>query len=156
MTTEIINNISSDDASISNSTKHPAELLDFTARQQIAIEGLSGTKPISHLAQEHQVSRKFVSNQIDKAKDALEDKFSSKNSDDNILFYIPVTKAWLRTVVLTLVLRCHRTERGVIAFFADVLDESISIGSVHNIVNEAVITIQPTREYWVVYFWRVT
>jgi len=44
-------------------------------RSQLAIEVLAKTKPISHLATEHQVSRKFVYDQGDKAKMALKESF---------------------------------------------------------------------------------
>ncbi len=55
-----------------------------------------------------------------------------------MLFYLPVTKAWLRQLVLALVLICHSSLRGVIEFFRDLLDLKISQGTVHNIVKEAV------------------
>ncbi len=54
------------------------------------------------------------------------------------MFYLPVTRAWLRQVVLALVLLCHSSFRGVIGFFRDVLDQPIALGTVHNIVQQAV------------------
>ena len=56
-----------------------------------------------------------------------------------MLFYLPVTKAWLRQVVLGLVRLCHSSFRGVIGFFRDLLDQPIALGTVHNIVAEAVV-----------------
>jgi hypothetical protein len=71
-----------------------------------------------------------------KGKEALAQAFNSKESEEEILFWIPVTKSWLRQVVLALVLYCHSPFRGVIAFFREILDESISLGTIHNLINE--------------------
>jgi hypothetical protein len=62
--------------------------------------------------------------------------------DEEVLFYLPVTKAWLRQVVLGLVLLCHSSFRGVMAFFRDLLDCPLSLGSVHHIVRQAVSVAQ--------------
>ena len=42
-------------------------------RQAIGVESLAGTLPISHLADKHQVSRKFVYQQGDKAQRSLDE-----------------------------------------------------------------------------------
>jgi hypothetical protein len=47
-----------------------AATLRPNVRQKLAIEALSKSKTITHLAQEYQVSRKFVRIQSDKAKAA--------------------------------------------------------------------------------------
>lgn len=46
-------------------------------RQAIGIQVLSRSQPISHLATTHQVSRKFIYQQGDKAQQALDDSFAS-------------------------------------------------------------------------------
>jgi hypothetical protein len=116
----------------------PAKALDPSQRQHLAIAALEGTRPISDLAAEHQVSRKFVYQQADKADQALRSAFDSEVPDNRVLFYLPVTKAWLRQLVLALVLICHCSYRGVIELFRDLFDFSISVGNVHNIVASAV------------------
>jgi hypothetical protein len=55
-----------------------------------------------------------------------------------VLFYLPVTPAWLRQVVVALVLLCHSSFRGVVEFFRAVLDWPIALGSVHTIGQQAV------------------
>ena len=57
---------------------------------------------------------------------------------DKVLFYLPVTKAWLRQLVLALVLICHSSFRGVVELLRDVFDYRLSVGTVHNIVHSAV------------------
>jgi len=96
------------------------------------------------LAERHGVSRKFVYHQADKGSQALNEVFQAPPlADDEVLFYLPITRAWLRQVVLGLVLLCHSSFRGVIAFFRDLLDQPIALGTVHNIVQQAVVEARP-------------
>ncbi|HSR51655.1 MAG TPA: hypothetical protein VLV83_12570 [Acidobacteriota bacterium] len=88
------------------------------------------------------MSRKFVYQQAAQGAQALEQAFASPANDDDVLFYLPVTKAWLRQVVLGLILLCHSSFRGVMAFFQDLLDCPLSLGTVHHIVQEAVTAAQ--------------
>jgi hypothetical protein len=111
-------------------------------RRQLALDRLAGNKPVSRLAQENHVSRKFVYRQAATAKEALDDAFAVGGADqteqEGVLFYLPVTKPWLRQVVLDLTLTCHSSFRGVVEFFADIFDSPISVGTVHTIVQQAV------------------
>jgi hypothetical protein len=53
------------------------------------------------------VSRKFVYAQQGKASDALDDAFCAAVPDDEVLFQLPVTRSWLRQVMLGLPLICR-------------------------------------------------
>lgn len=106
-------------------------------RQKIAIEALAKSKPISHLAAEHQVSRKFVYQQGNKAKLALNESFEPTSPDNQVLFYLPITKTWLFQLILGLILICHSSLRGVVELFRDVFDIAISASTVHNRLHEA-------------------
>jgi hypothetical protein len=109
-------------------------------RQQLAVDALAG-QSVSVLAQEHHVSRKFVYQQLHQAHDALDQAFTPAPADqDAVLFALPVTKNWLRQFVLGLVLICHSSLRGVTEVLADVLDYPLSLGTVHNILQQAVTT----------------
>jgi hypothetical protein len=107
-------------------------------RLNLGIQALAGQQSITSLADEFDVSRKFIYQQADRAQAALEDAFSPDDSEDQVLFHLPVTKAWLHQVVLGLVLVCHSSYRGVIEFSRDLLDVKLSLGTVHNIVHAAV------------------
>lgn len=108
-------------------------------RQQLAIEALAGTQTISQLARDHQVSRKFVYQQTATAAQALHDAFDpDPAAEDAVLFSVPVTKPWLRQLVLGLTLICHSSYRGVVELVRDLFDYPISLGTVHNIVQAAV------------------
>lgn len=112
---------------------YPAAKLLPDQRMDLAIQAMSDTANISNLATEHHVSRKFVYQQMDKAVDALKEAFAPTATDDDLLFYIPVTKTWLRQVILALTLICRSSFGGVVEFMRDILGVSISVGSIHNL-----------------------
>ena len=121
----------------------PAKQLLPPRRQELAIAILAGSQPVSQLARQHQVSRNFLYRQADTARQALTSAFDPPRAADEVLFHLPVTKAWLRQLVLALVLTCHSPYRGVIALLGDLFDTELSLGTVHNIVQAAVA---PARE----------
>jgi hypothetical protein len=116
-----------------------AKSMDAEQRQDLAVHALAGVFTITQLAAEGQVSRKFVHAQVNRAQEALDQAFApGPQADNQVLFEIPVTKRWLRQVVLALLLHGHSSYRGIIEFFHDCFDCSISLGSIHNIVTDAV------------------
>jgi hypothetical protein len=115
----------------------PAKGLRPLQRRDLAIQALAGTETVSTLARQHEVSRKFLYQQIHTAEAALNQAFAPSSTRDDVLFYLPVTKAWLRQLVLGLVLICHSSYRGVIELVRDLFDYRISLGTVHNIVHSA-------------------
>jgi hypothetical protein len=116
----------------------PAALLPGPVRQQIALDALAGRSPSGIAAQNH-VSRKFVYQQLRRARAALEQAFAPKPDEpEPVLFYLPVTRTWMRQFVLALVLLCHSPLRGVVELLRDLFDFRLSLGSVYNIVHSAV------------------
>ena len=119
-------------------SKHHAHSLGSSARRTIALDVLAGGKP-TQVARTNGVSRKFVYAQVDVAKDAVDDAFGpAAFYDEKVLFTASVTKTFLRRMVVDLLLRCHAPYRGVIAFLDDMFNYSVSIGTIHNIVQDAV------------------
>ena len=116
----------------------PAKQLVPQQRQGLAIQVLAGTETVSELARQHEVSRKFLYQQVHTAEKALSAAFAPSSRPDDVLFYLPVTKAWLRQLVLALVLICHSSYRGVVELLRDLFDYRISLGTVHNIVHSPV------------------
>lgn len=119
-----------------------AHELNAEQRQQIAVQVLARTEPVIELAEHHQVSRRFIYQQAAKGAQGLAQVFAPQAKNEEVLFYLPVTKAWLRQVVLELVLVCHSSFRGVIVFFRDLLDCPLSLGGVHHVVRQAVSIAQ--------------
>ncbi|HVH71921.1 MAG TPA: hypothetical protein VNB49_12510 [Candidatus Dormibacteraeota bacterium] len=122
----------------------PAKALTPSQRLTIGVQAVAGTQTITGLADEFDVSRKFVYQQAATAQAALDDAFTaSATADDKVLFHLPVTKSWLRQVTLGLTLICHSSYRGVVEFCRDLLDVKLSLGTVHNIVREGVDQARP-------------
>ena len=114
-----------------------AARLPESDREKLAILALARSETVSDLAAQHGVSRKFVYAQQHKARSALDDAFASATAEDDVLFELVVTKAWLRQVIVALALICRGSYRGVIEFLRDLLGVSISIGTVHNVLQSA-------------------
>lgn len=117
-----------------------AASLSPDTRQKLAIEVLAKSQPVSQLAAAHQVSRKFLYEQGQKAKTAMDATFERTSSDDDVLFHLPVTKTWLSQLILGLVLICHSSYRGVVELLRDLFDVSISVGTIHNRLQSAAAT----------------
>ncbi|OWK40368.1 hypothetical protein [Fimbriiglobus ruber] len=116
----------------------PAHTLSPAQRQRIAVQALAGTVPITELADQHDVSRRFVYRQQALADRALADAFDPPVADTAVLFHLPVTPHWIHQLVLGLVLIGHCPLRGVVEICRDLFDYDLSLGTVHNLVRKAV------------------
>jgi hypothetical protein len=122
----------------------PAKALLPNQRSTIGLHALAGDRSITSLADEFDVSRKFVYQQAATAQAALDDTFATPGvADDQVLFRLPVTKSWLRQVALGLTLICHSSYRGVHEFCRDLLDVKVPVGTVHNILHDAIDKARP-------------
>jgi hypothetical protein len=112
-------------------------------RLALGVQALAGHQTITGLAAEADVSRKFVYQQRDRAQAALDDAFALTAADDEVLFQLPITKNWLKQAALALTLICHSSYRGVHEFCRDLLGVNLAVGSVHNIVRDAINKARP-------------
>jgi hypothetical protein len=114
-----------------------AQAFDPGQRQQLACDVFAG-QPVSQLARQHHVSRKFVSQQADKAAQALAEAFApDPPADAAVLFYLPVTEVWLRRLILALLLICHSSYRGVYELLRDLFHCPRSLGYLHGVARAA-------------------
>jgi hypothetical protein len=90
-------------------------------RKQLAVQALARSEAVSDLAARHGVSRKFVYAQKRKASVALDDVFLSAAAEDEVLFELAVTKAWLCQIIVALALIC----RGSCVFRSIVITDSV-------------------------------
>lgn len=110
-----------------------------TIRQQLVLDALAG-QSITQLAQQHHVSRKFIYQQLRQAQHALDQAFLlPADKPAQPLFWLPVTKLWLRQLVLGLTLICHSSLRGVSELLRDLFDYPLALGTVHNILRQAAV-----------------
>ncbi len=129
------------DAVASSTPPCPAKALDPCQRQRLALAALAGSQPISVLAAALHVGRRFVYHTASHADHALRQAFDpalGAAADQHVLFHLPVTKTWLRQLVLALVLIGHCPLRGVVELLRDLFDYPLSLGTVHSIVRSAV------------------
>lgn len=115
---------------------HAAHSLGCSQRQEIGIQAIGGNTPITHVAEQYGVSRKFIYEQKEKALDGLTQAFTDQSTDDGdkVLFHLPITKKWISQFILALILIARCPYQGVVEIFRDLFDYDISKGSVHNIV----------------------
>jgi hypothetical protein len=122
-----------------STTAPRAALLGPEERKRLAVEMLSGTWRVTELAGENGVSRKFLYQQAAKAEEALAQAFAPPPAEDEILFHLPVTREWLCQLVVTSVLVCHSSFRGVQELLEALFDyREMSLGTIHNIVGDAI------------------
>jgi hypothetical protein len=116
----------------------PAHLLQPHQRQELAVAALAGAQPVTQLAQDYQVSRKFVYQQVDTAAQALIEAFApDQPADGQVLFWLPVTDLWLRRLILALLLVCHSSYRGVYELLRDLFHCPRSLGYLHSVAHAA-------------------
>jgi hypothetical protein len=117
-----------------------AKFINSDRRKDLALQVLTRTQPVTALAQSHEVSRKFVYQQAHKAEHALQEAFATPvmGDDHAVLFHLPITKTWIRQYVLGTVLIGHTSLRGVVELLGDLFHYPISLGTVHNIIDQSI------------------
>ncbi len=73
---------------------HPAQKLNLQQGKTLALEVLQNKKTIFDIAQETQVSRRFLYEQKNKATAAIDSKFSKSNEDYVLFKPIPNPKIY--------------------------------------------------------------
>jgi hypothetical protein len=107
-------------------------------KKSLAIKAMTGEQTISEIANDHQVSRKFVSEQKQKILIAVNEAFDKTADDNKVLYQIPVTKNWIKQCVISLALDCRSSFRGIIKSVKNIFDYKISLGNVFNIVQSVI------------------
>jgi hypothetical protein len=122
--------------------------MDCSERRNLSVQAIRRTESITRLAQQHQVSRKFVYQQRAKATTAIDQAFEpAEPEDQKVLFYLPITKAWIYQFVLSLILICHSSFRGVLDILDAMFDyHDMSLGTIHNIVQRAVVSARMVND----------
>jgi len=117
-----------------------ALVLDWHERRQLSVQALRHSEPLTRIAQHHDVSRKFVYQQMAKATAAIDQAFQPPTPEsDKVLFWLPVTPNWIEQLVLCLTLICHSSFRGVMELMDAVFDyHQISLGGLHHVLQRAV------------------
>ena len=124
-----------------------AKTFNGEKRQELALKVLRRTETVSDLSRSNRVSRKFLYHQAEKAKQAISEAFDdAQETEKEVLFYLPVTKQWIRQLVLGLVLISYSSYRGVVELLRDLFDYPISIGTVHSILQQSISEVKLVHE----------
>jgi hypothetical protein len=117
-----------------------ASQLGPAQRRDLSLQALQRTEPVARLAAHHEVSRKFVYQQMAKATTAIDQAFQAPDSpEDKVLFQLPVTKSWLEQLVLSLALYCHSPLRGTMELLDTMFEyHDLSLGSLSHLFQRAV------------------
>jgi hypothetical protein len=94
-------------------------------RRNLSLQILAKTDPVTQLAQNYQVSRKFLYQQAAKAQRALDKMFNPPEPDKEVIYHLPITKEWLRQFALCLVLIGHSSFRAVCQILDTAFDYKI-------------------------------
>jgi len=125
MVTQIIGASASQEQFFSQKTTL-AYCLGPVERKNLSLQVLAQAEPVSRLAQNYGVRRKFLYQQAARVSDALDETFTAPSDDDKVLFYLLVTKNWIRQFVLAQVLIGHTSFRGVIEILEVMFDYPFS------------------------------
>ncbi len=118
---------------------YPSQQMKALDKKSLALTMLKRQQPVIHLAQQNNVSRKFLYTQQKKATQAVDEAFTDEPSEDEkVMFYLPVTKSWLKQFVLVFVFDGHGSFRGVTKAMQSLLDYSLSVGTIANIVQSVI------------------
>lgn len=108
-------------------------------RIDLALQALRRSRPITDLAGERGVSRKFIYRQLDRAQTAVEEAFQPCQAIPKLVGWLPVTANWIEQVVLSASLECHGSIRGICAHVESITGFSISEGKVCAILANAIV-----------------
>jgi len=97
-------------------SSYNAKQFDSRKRKQLALDSMNDSRPITTLADENNVSRKFIYQQKNKAINAVHDAFEPvAKKTEKVLFYLPVTLTWLCQLIVCLLLHCRANYRGIVS-----------------------------------------
>lgn len=105
-------------------------------KKSIGLQAISENN-ISHIARLHQVCRNTVYTQKQTTQTAVNEAFMDQDPDNQTLFHLPVTKAFLHQVVLGILLICKGSYRSAQMFLHDLFDTDMCIGTIFNIHSRA-------------------
>ncbi len=104
-------------------------------KRDLALQSLSKQNSISDLSRTYGCSRTTIHLQKNTALLAINKAFDEEN-EDTLLYELPITKNFIKQVVLSLFLICKSSFRDIIFFLKDIFNYSISLGSIYTILDE--------------------
>lgn len=119
-------------------TSSRARGLEPRKRFDLAMEALTRTEAITALAAQAGVSRKFVYTQMRHAETAVASAFLDETVPEGFLGWLPVTRSWVRRLIVSSALSTHGSVRGICEHVEAITGRTVSEGTVVNVLREAV------------------
>ena len=113
--------------------KNHAKRISGSTKLNIALQAIRRKQTISEISKHFNCSRTTVYKQQDKALDAANKVF--EQDDEEVLFYIPVTKSFIEQAVVSLRLVCESSYRNIQFYIQAMYNYHVSLGAVFNILD---------------------
>lgn len=114
--------------------KNPNLRFSLPTKRSIALEAIKKEYAITDIARRYECSRNTVYEQQKIALTAANEAF--KVADDDVFFYLPVTKNYIHSVIVDLFTK-KTSHRDIQSFLETSFNYSLSLGSVFNVLNAA-------------------
>ena len=114
--------------------KNHVSRIPLPIKREIALEAIKREHTIVEIARRYECSRNTVYEQQEIALIAANHAFEK---EEDVLFYLPVTKDFIHATVVDLYVGCKVSTRDIICHLKNTMDYHLSLGSVTNILDSA-------------------
>ena len=108
--------------------KNHVKRIPSDKKLDIALQAIRRQQTVSEISKHFNCSRTTVYKQQNKALDAATTAF--EKDDEEILFYVPVTKSFIDQSVISLRLICESSYRNIMFYLETMYNYSVSLGTV--------------------------
>ncbi len=113
--------------------KNHAKRISGSTKLDIALQAIRRKQTVLEISKHFNCSRTTVYKQQDTALDAANKVF--EQDDEEVLFYIPVTKSFIEQSVVSLRLICESSYRNIMFYVQTMYNYHLSLGAVFNILD---------------------
>ena len=124
--------------------KNQAKRISGRIKLDIALQAIRRQQTVSEISKHFNCSRTTVYKQQDKALDAANKVF--EQDDEEVLFYIPVTKSFIHESAVALRLICESSYRNIQFYIQAMYNYHVSLGGIFNIIDNAADNAKPINQ----------
>lgn len=120
---------------MSTHKKNRPNRITASIKRTIALKAIAGEGTVSQISKDYDCSRTTIYKQQNKALQAANQAFDEE--DESVLYSVPVSKPFIKQVVLALGMICKSSYRDIKFFVKSIFDYSVSIGSIFDVMDDA-------------------
>ena len=124
--------------------KNHTKCISGPTKLNIALQAIRRQDTVTEISRQFDCSRTTVYKQQDKALDAANKAFDK--NDEEVLFYIPVTKSFIEQSIVSLRLICESSYRNIQFYIQAMYNYSVSLGTVFNVLDDASGKVEPINQ----------